>query len=61
MAVEKNCFKITLEVPEGNIPAKNSYIKFGFKDCELDTTCRKAIFWEKVAVYNLLEMTLPVT
>jgi len=47
MAVEKNCCKITLEVLERNTPAKNSYIKFGFKDYELDPTFGKAMFWEK--------------
>jgi len=47
MAVEKNCCKITLEVLERNTPAKNSYIKFGFKDYELDPTFGKAMFWGK--------------
>ncbi|MFT7470151.1 MAG: ribosomal protein S18 acetylase RimI-like enzyme [Kiritimatiellia bacterium] len=47
IAAEKDCCKITLEVLEGNIPAKNSYIKFGFKDYELDPTFGKAMFWEK--------------
>ena len=47
MAVKKNCCKITLEVLEGNTPAKNSYSKFGFKDYELDPTFGKAMFWEK--------------
>ena len=47
IAVEKNCCKITLEVLEGNIPAKSSYIKFGFTDYELDPSHGKALFWEK--------------
>ena len=47
MAVEKNSCKITLEVLERKTPAKNSYIKFGFKDYELDPTFGKAMFWEK--------------
>ena len=47
IAAEKDCCKITLEVLEGNIPAKNSYIKFGFKDYELDPSFGKAMFWEK--------------
>ena len=47
MAVEKNCCKITLEVLERNTPAKNSYIKFGFRDYEIDPAFGKALFWEK--------------
>ena len=47
IAVQRNCCKITLEVLEGNIPAKKSYIKFGFKDYELDPGFGKAMFWEK--------------
>ena len=58
MAVEKKCRKITLEVLEENIPAKNSYIKFGFKDYELDPAFRKAMFSGKSVVHILLERTL---
>lgn len=47
IAQAKNCCKITLEVLEGNIPAKNSYIKFGFSGYELDPSFGKAMFWEK--------------
>ena len=47
MALEKKRCKITLDVLEWNIPAKSSYIKFGFKDYELDPTFGKAMFWEK--------------
>lgn len=47
IAKEKGCCKITLEVLEGNIPARNSYIKFGFTDYELDPNFGKALFWEK--------------
>lgn len=47
IAKEKGCCKITLEVLEGNIPAKKSYIKFGFTDYELDPDLGKAMFWEK--------------
>ena len=47
IAKERSCCKITLEVLEGNIPAKNSYIKFGFKDYELDPSFGRAMFWEK--------------
>lgn len=47
ISMEKNCCKITLEVLEGNIPAKKSYTKFGFKGYELDPSFGKAMFWEK--------------
>lgn len=47
IAQEKECCKITLEVLEGNIPAKKSYMKFGFSDYELDPEFGKALFWEK--------------
>ncbi|MEE9310631.1 MAG: GNAT family N-acetyltransferase, partial [Cocleimonas sp.] len=35
LAVEKRCCKVTLEVLEGNEPAKNAYLKFGFDGYEL--------------------------
>jgi ribosomal protein S18 acetylase RimI-like enzyme len=47
IAIEKDCCKITLEVLEGNVVAKNAYIKSGFKGYELDPEMGKAVFWEK--------------
>jgi len=47
IAVERDCCKITLEVLEGNEPAKRSYLKFGFAGYELDPQMGKALFWEK--------------
>ena len=47
IAIEKGCCKLTLEVLEGNIVAKNSYKKFGFDGYELDPEVGKALFWQK--------------
>jgi len=47
LAVEKHCCKITLEILEGNEPAKLAYLKFGFASYELDPKMGKAMFWEK--------------
>jgi ribosomal protein S18 acetylase RimI-like enzyme len=47
IALEKGCCKITLEVLEGNIAAKNAYQKFGFDAYELDPSLGKAMFWQK--------------
>lgn len=47
IAHEKQCCKITLEVLEGNKPAKLAYQKFGFDGYELDPNMGKAMFWEK--------------
>ncbi len=47
IARERGCCKITLEVLEGNHPAKNAYAKFGFEGYELDPAMGKAMFWEK--------------
>jgi GNAT superfamily N-acetyltransferase len=41
------CCKITLEVLDGNHPAKKSYEKFGFQGYELDPELGAALFWEK--------------
>jgi len=48
IAKDKGCCKLTLEVLEGNIVAKNAYEKFGFSGYELDPATGKALFWEKV-------------
>ncbi len=47
LAIEKQCCKVTLEVLEGNEPAKAAYLKFGFDGYELDPEMGKAMFWEK--------------
>ncbi len=47
LAREKRCCKITLEVLSGNTPAKNLYVKSGFRDYELDPEMGHALFWEK--------------
>ena len=47
LAVEKQCCKITLEILEGNEPAKRAYLKFGFDSYELDPEMGKAMFWQK--------------
>jgi GNAT superfamily N-acetyltransferase len=47
LAIEKGCCKITLEVLEGNEPAKLAYLKFGFDGYELDPEMGKAMFWQK--------------
>ena len=47
LAVEKQCCKVTLEVLEGNEPAKLAYLKFGFDGYELDPEMGKAMFWQK--------------
>ncbi len=47
-AKENDCCKMTLEVLEGNVVAKNAYLKFGFKGYELDPEMGKALFWEKI-------------
>lgn len=47
IAKQKGCCKLTLEVLEGNTPAKNAYSKQGFAGYELDPKMGKALFWEK--------------
>jgi ribosomal protein S18 acetylase RimI-like enzyme len=47
LAIEKQCCKVTLEVLEGNEPAKSAYLKFGFEGYELDPKIGKAMFWQK--------------
>lgn len=45
---ERGYCKLTLEVLEGNIVAKNAYKKLGFSGYELDVKTGNAMFWEKV-------------
>ena len=47
LAIEKQCCKLTLEVLEGNQPAKSAYLKFGFDGYELEPEMGKAMFWQK--------------
>jgi ribosomal protein S18 acetylase RimI-like enzyme len=46
-AAERGCCKLTLEVLQGNEPAKKAYKNFGFSGYELDPTMGHAEFWEK--------------
>ncbi len=43
-----DCYKITLEVLEGNIPARKSYEKSGFKPYQLNPTMGSALFFQKL-------------
>jgi len=47
IARERGCCKLTLEVLEGNTPAKNAYEKFGFSAYVLDPAMGEALFWQK--------------
>lgn len=47
IACAKGCFKITLEVLEGNNIAQRAYQKAGFAGYELDPQMGKAMFWQK--------------
>jgi ribosomal protein S18 acetylase RimI-like enzyme len=48
IAKERGGCKLTLEVLEGNAPAKHVYQKFGFNAFELDPSKGNAMFWEKM-------------
>lgn len=47
LAQFRGCVKLTLEVLQGNEPAKIAYDKFGFKPYQLDEANGKAEFWQK--------------
>lgn len=47
IARQRGCCKITLEVLEGNEPAKGAYRKLGFADYQLDPQMGRALFWQK--------------
>lgn len=47
IAVERGCCKLTLEVLEGNHPAKALYRSLGFAGYALDPATGQAMFWEK--------------
>jgi GNAT superfamily N-acetyltransferase len=46
-ALSQHCCKITLEVLSGNMPARQAYIKAGFKDYALDPALGTACFMQK--------------
>ena len=52
IAKENDCCKLTLEVLEGNKPARSAYSRFGFNGFELDPKMGKAQFWEKILPLN---------
>jgi len=43
----RGCCKLTLEVLEGNRPARSVYQSVGFAGYELDPVMGRALFWEK--------------
>lgn len=47
LAQFRGCVKLTLEVLQGNEPAKIAYDKFGFKPYQLDEGKGIAEFWQK--------------
>ncbi|MDX1706472.1 GNAT family N-acetyltransferase [Pseudidiomarina sp.] len=47
LAQFRGCCKLTLEVLQGNEPAKIAYEKFGFAPYQLDEAMGKAEFWQK--------------
>ncbi|MDH4041065.1 MAG: GNAT family N-acetyltransferase [Gammaproteobacteria bacterium] len=47
VARHRGCGKLTLEVLEGNEPAKAAYKKFGFDAYQLDPALGQALFWQK--------------
>ncbi|MCW8853931.1 MAG: GNAT family N-acetyltransferase [Gammaproteobacteria bacterium] len=47
LARSRDYCKLTLEVLEGNMPAKAAYLKSGFKPYQLDPEMGQALFWEK--------------
>lgn len=47
IARERGCCKLTLEVLEGNLPAREAYRELGFSGYELDPAKGRALFWEK--------------
>lgn len=46
-ALELGCCKLTLEVLQGNQPARTLYRQFGFQDYQLDPASGSALFLEK--------------
>jgi GNAT superfamily N-acetyltransferase len=48
VARQRGCGKLTLEVLDGNEPAKAAYKKFGFDAYQLDPALGQALFWQKL-------------
>ncbi len=46
-ATRRGAVKLTLEVLEGNVPARRAYEMFGFGAYELDPQMGQAVFWQK--------------
>lgn len=47
VARSRGCCKLTLEVLEGNAPARRAYQSFGFAPYQLREELGQAMFWEK--------------
>ncbi|WP_409523204.1 GNAT family N-acetyltransferase [Nitrincola sp. MINF-07-Sa-05] len=47
MARRLGCVKMTLEVLEGNMPAREAYSALGYRYYQLDPSMGSAMFWEK--------------
>lgn len=47
LAMERGCCKLTLEVLEGNHPAKKAYKNFGFEADKVSPVNGIALFWQK--------------
>ena len=47
IALRSGCCKLTLEVLEGNVTARNLYESAGFEPYQLDSKMGKALFFEK--------------
>lgn len=47
IARERGCCKLTLEVLEGNAPARRAYARFGFESYALDPAMGHAVFLQK--------------
>ncbi len=48
IATQRGCCKVTLEVLEGNLPARKVYARCGFKNYVLDDSLGHAIFLQKL-------------
>lgn len=51
-ASKQGYYKLTLEVLEGNTPARSLYQSFGFGAYELDPEVGTAVFWQKILGEN---------
>ena len=48
LAIECDCCKVTLEVLEGNLAARQAYGKFGFSAYMLTSSMGNTMFWQKI-------------